>query len=229
VKPASTVARRGSRRIVKGARAATGADPADRTSRVLIAAVVTGAIGLLLLLPVGAAMQVVLTAQVDDRAQTQAIVVLDPAQYWGNARPVMRARLTQAAELYREGVAPLVIVTGPARGAEDERAFLEEKGVPGRDIVSFDTGRDTVGSLRVIAGVMRDLGWTSATVVTDPVQAARAGATASALGIDAHLSPTSDGPGAALTSENVGREVAALLRHHALTRWSLQPVIPAAT
>lgn len=172
-------------------------------------------------------MQVVLTAQLDDRSTTQAIVVLDPAQYWGNARPVMHARLEHAAELYRQGVAPVVIVTGPQRGADDERRILVEEGVPDRDIVTFDTGADTVGTLRVIAGVMRDLGWSSATVVTDPAHAARAGATASALGIDAHLSPVTDGPAAVLTSEYVGREVAALLRHHALTRWSLQPVVPA--
>ena len=105
--------------------------------------------------------------------------------------------------------------------------MLAQSGVPERDIVTFATGADTVGSLRVVAGVMRDLGWSSATVVTDRVHAARAGATATALGIDAHLSPTTEGPGASLTSELVGREVAAMVRHHLLTRWSLQQVVPA--
>lgn len=187
--------------------------------------IVTAILGLVLLVPVGAAMQVVLTSQIDDRSPTQAIVVLDPAQYWGNSRPVMKARLQHAAMLYQENVAPVVIVTGPQRRLADERRVLIERGVPERDIVTFDTGADTVGSLRVIAGVMRDLGWSSATVVTDPAHAARASATASALGIDAHMSPVKDGPAAALTSEYVGREVAALLRHHLLTRWSLQPVV----
>lgn len=186
---------------------------------------VTAAVVLALLVPAGAAAQVVLTSQLDDRSPTQAIVVLDPAQYWGNSRPVLKARLQHAAALYQEGVAPLVIVTGPQRRSADERRLLLDSGVPDRDIVSFDTGADTVGSLRVIAGVMRDLGWSSATIVTDPPHAARAGATAAALGIDAHMSPVGDGPAAALTSEYVGREVAALLRHHLLTRWSLQPVV----
>lgn len=190
---------------------------------------ITGVLGVLLLLPVGAAAQIVLSGSVDDRTQTQSIVVLEPGQYWGNARPVLRARLEHAAQLYREGVAPVVIVTGPQRRAGFERRVLLENGVPESDIVSFDTGTDTVGTLRVIAGVMRDLGWSSATVVTDPAHAARAGATAGELGIDAHLSPTGEGPGAALTSEYVGREVAALLRHHVLTRWSLQPVVTASS
>ena len=206
---------------------ASGAEPGARGPRVVVAAVITIVLGVLLLIPVGAAVQIVLTAHVDDRSQTQAVVVLDPAQYWGNPRPVLRARLQHAAQLYREGVAPLVIVAGPQRKADEERRILLDSGVAEDDIVSFDTGSDTVGTLRVIAGVMRDLQWSSATIVTDPANAARAGATAEALGIDAHLSPTGSGPGAVLTSEYVGREVAALLRHHLVTRWSLRPVVPA--
>jgi len=206
---------------------ASGAEPGARGPRVVVAAVITIVLGVLLLIPVGAAVQIVLTAHVDDRSQTQAVVVLDPAQYWGNPRPLLRARLQHAAQLYRDGVAPLVIVAGPQRKADEERRILLDSGVAEDDIVSFDTGSDTVGTLRVIAGVMRDLQWSSATIVTDPANAARAGATAEALGIDAHLSPTGSGPGAVLTSEFVGREVAALLRHHLVTRWSLQPVVPA--
>ena len=68
---------------------------------------------------------------------------------------------------------------------------------------------------------MRDLGWSAATVVTDPAHAARAQATASAYGIDAHLLLTDDGPGTAMTSEYVGRETLALLRYYAVTRWQI--------
>lgn len=196
-----------------------------RTMRGVATAGVTVLIGILLLLPAGAAVQVVLSAQLDDRTSTQAIVVLDPARYWGDATPVLQARLQHAAMLYREGVAPVVIVTGPRRDAARERYALMSHGVPARDIVAFDTGVDTVGSLRIVAGVMRDLGWSSATVVTDPAHAARAQTTAAALGIDAHLSPTEKGPGTALTSEYVGRETLALLRYHLMTRWSLGEIV----
>lgn len=182
-------------------------------------------VGVLLLIPVGAALQVVLSAQLDDRTPTQAIVVLDPARYWGDPTPVLRARLAHAADLYRAGVAPVVIVTGPDRLSGQDRYSLMSHGVPARDIVAFDTGVDTVGSLQVVAGVMRDLGWSAATIVTDPAHAARAQATASALGIDAHLSPTDVGPGTALTSEYVGRETLALLRYHLISRWSIPQLI----
>jgi uncharacterized SAM-binding protein YcdF (DUF218 family) len=184
-------------------------------------AALTIVFALALLVPVGAALQIVLSAQLDDRTRTQAIVVLDPARYWGDPQPVMRARLDHAAQLYREGIAPVVVVTGPRRSVEGERSQLIRAGVDSRDVVSFASGTDTVGALEVVAGVMRDLDWSAVTIVTDPAHAARAQATASALGIDPHLSPTDDGPGTALTSEYVGRETAALLRFHLVTRWGL--------
>ena len=209
----------------RAVRSATATLTVPRTVRGVATASVTLVVALALLLPVGAVVQIVLTAQFDDRSQTQAIVVLDPARYWGDATPVLMARLAHAAELYREGVAPVVVVTGPRRSAAMERYELMAHGVPARDIVAFDTGTDTVGSLEVVAGVMRDLGWSAATLVTDPAQAARAQATAGSIGIDAHLSPTDEGPGTALTSEYVGRETMALLRFHVLSRWSLPEII----
>lgn len=175
---------------------------------------------LLLLAPIGAASQIVLTSQFDDRTPTQAIVVLDAARYWGDGEPVRAARLSHAADLYGQGVAPVVVVVGPHRLQEAAQERLAGLGVPARDVVAFTSGTDTLGSLRVVASVMRDLGWQSATVVTDPAQAARAQATAAGYGIDAHLSPATDGPGAALTSEYVGRETGALLRYYAVNRWT---------
>jgi uncharacterized SAM-binding protein YcdF (DUF218 family) len=196
-----------------------------RTMRGAATAGITVLVCLALLLPVGAAVEVVLSAQLDDRSRTQAIVVLDPGRYWGDATPVLEERLGHAADLYRSGVAPVVIIAGPQRDAQEERAALVAHGVPTDDIVAFTSGTDTVGSLQVVAGVMRDLGWSAATVVSDPAQAARTQATASSLGIDAHLSPTRQGPGTALTSEYVGRETLALLRYYLVSRWSIPQVI----
>ena len=151
--------------------------------------------------------------------------MLNAARVWGNVAPLLNGRIDHAAELYREGIAPVVVLTGPARQSEAAKQKLIAQGVPERDIVGFVTGQDTTGTLEVIAHVMRDLSWSSATVVTDPAQSARAAATASALGIDAHMSPVKDGPGTALTSENVGRETVALMRFYGMTRWALPQVI----
>lgn len=177
----------------------------------------------LLLVPVGASLQVVLTAQVDDRSPTQVLVVLNPARTWGDPDEARRARLDQVATLYRAGVAPVVVIAGPDRVERVSREYLVTAGIPARDIVTFPTGSDTVGSLRVVAGVLRDLGWSSATIVTDPAHAARAQATAGSYGIDAHVSPAQEQ--VALTSDGVGREVFALLRHYAWTRWSLPEIL----
>lgn len=177
------------------------------------------------MIPVGATVQVVVASQFDDRTPSQAIVMLDPGHVWGDPQATRGARIEHAAELYREGIAPVVIVTGPPRThAATERA-LQMRGVPAADVISFDSGADTVGPLAVVASVMRDLSWKSATVVTDPAHTARVQATASALGIDAHVSPTELGSNVSLTSDYVGREVAALLRHHAWTRWSLPTIV----
>jgi uncharacterized SAM-binding protein YcdF (DUF218 family) len=188
---------------------------------------VTLVVALALLLPIGAVLQIVLTAQLDDRSTTQAIVVLDPTHYWGDPAPVLQARVDHAVELYQQGVAPVVVLTGPQRSSAQERRALVALGVPPEDVIWFATGSDTVGSLQVVAGVMRDLGWSAATVVTDPAHAARAMVTASALGIDAHMSPTQEGAGSALTSEYVSRETVALLRHYLVTRWSLPDLVHA--
>ena len=194
-----------------------------RTPRGLLTAASTVLVFLALLLPIGAVCQIVLTSQLDDRSPTQAIVVLDPARYWGDPVPVMNARLAHAAQLYAAGTAPVIVVTGPARSAKFAREQLIASGVPSADVVAFTTGADTVGALQVVATIMRDLNWESATLVTDPQ------ATAAGFGIAAHLSPTEAGPGTALTSEYVGRETAALLRFYLLTRWDQAQIITTPT
>ena len=194
---------------------------ARAASTLLLTVVIVAA----LMIPVGATAQVVLASQFDDRAPTQAIVMLDPGRVWGDPDATRTARIDHAAELYRDRVAPVVIVTGPPRSHEATIRALQMRGVSVADVVTFDSGADTVGPLTAVASVMRDLRWTSATIVTDPAHAARVQSTAGVLGIDAHISPTEYGSNVSLTSDYVGREVAALLRHHLFTRWSLPTLI----
>lgn len=188
--------------------------------RILRRSVVLALCVALVVLPVGAVLQIVLTAQFDDRTRTQAIVVLDSARYWGDPKQVRYARWSHAAQLYSEGVAPVIVLTGPQRALESARDFFAKEGISAEDVVIFPTGSDTVGSLRIVSSVMNDLDWQSATLVTDPPLAARAGSIASGYGIDAHLSPTRSGPATSLTSEYVGGETLALLRYYLLHRFT---------
>jgi len=202
-------------------------DRIPRTGRGIITALTTVVAVLLLLIPVGIVVQIVLTSQFDDRTRTQAIVVLDPGRVWADHQQVAQARLDHAAELYRQEIAPAIVLIGRNKDTAAERDYLVKQGVPSEDVVGFSAGGDTVGALGVMAHVMKDLDWSSVTIVTDPANAARADATATTYGIDAHLSPAKSGPGTALTSDYVGRETAALLRYYLVTRWS-QPRILAA-
>lgn len=200
-----------------------------KSPRGWLTALITLAIVIVLLIPIGAAMQIVLTAQFDDRTHTQAIVLMDPSRFWGDDGDVLQSRIDHAAELYQAKVAPVIMLTGRDHITGIERKLLIAKGVPDRDIVNFTTGVDTLGSLQMIAAVMSDLHWDSATIVTDPPNAARASAIANGFGIDAHVSPAKSGPGTAMTSDYVGRETAALLRYYFLTRWTQPQLIHAAT
>ena len=198
-----------------------------RTARGWITAGITIAVALILVVPIGAALQIVLAAQFDDRTHTQAIILMDPTRVWGDDPAVLSSRADHAAELYRSGVAPVIMLTGRARTAEAERLLLRARSVPNQDIVNFTTTMDTLGSLQMIAAVMSDLGWSSATIVTDPPNAARASAIASGFGIDAHLSPAESGPGSAMTSDYVGRETAALVRYYLISRWTQPQLVKA--
>ena len=169
-----------------------------------------------MLLPLGAAAQIVLMSQIDDRTRTQAIVVLDPARYWETpSRCSWRACSMPPTSTWPAWPRSW---WSPARTHVRRRAAVAHAiADPGRDIRAvLDGQRTLVGSLQVVAGVMRDLGWSAATVVTDPAHAARAQATASH---SASTRTCSTEVGGMPTSEYVGRETLALLRHHLVTRW----------
>ena len=76
----------------------------------------------------------------DDRRPADAIVVLGAAQYDGRPSPVFRARLEHAVQLYADGVAPVLVVTG-GKAAGDRtteaaaaRRFAVSHGVPAEAI-----------------------------------------------------------------------------------------------
>jgi uncharacterized SAM-binding protein YcdF (DUF218 family) len=188
--------------------------------------VLTVGISFLLLIPIAAAAQIVLTSQIDDRTSTQTIVVMDPAGAWGNQKEAKSERLKHAAALYKDGVAPVIMITGPQRAYEKSVQDLQELGVDPRDVIYQPTGTDTVGTLAIVATLMSDLGWSSATIVTDPAHSARSQVTAGKYGIDAHMSPAILDGANSLTSEYVAREAVGLVRHYLYTQWQLPGILP---
>jgi uncharacterized SAM-binding protein YcdF (DUF218 family) len=147
----------------------------------------------------------------DDQRPVDAIVVLGAAQYDGRPSPVFRARLEHAVDLYQAGLAPALVVTGGkvpgdrTTEAAVAREYALSRGVPASAIFGEDEARNTLDSMRAVAGVMETHDLRSALFVSDPTHMLRVLTIASDLGIEAHGSPTRTSP----VQADLGRRVRA--------------------
>jgi uncharacterized SAM-binding protein YcdF (DUF218 family) len=136
----------------------------------------------------------------DDRTQAGAIVVMGAAQYDGRPSPVFAARLDHAIELYRAGVAPLLVVTGGKHEADRTteaaaaRTYAIARGVPAAAIIGEDQSRSTLTSIRSVAELLREAGVEGAVFVSDPTHMYRVLRQAGDAGISATGSPTTTSP-----------------------------------
>jgi len=140
--------------------------------------------------------QVYLVGRSDEARPVDAIVVLGAAQYDGRPSPQLQARLDHALLLWRQGVAPLVVVTGgkqPAdrfTEAEASAKYLVSGGVPLDSIALENTGRTTRESLLGVREIIRARNLNSLLLVTDPYHAQRAALIAQDIGLRVFVSPT---------------------------------------
>lgn len=124
------------------------------------------------------------------------IVVLGAAQYDGRPSPQLAARLDHGLDLWEQGVAPTIMVTGGNRPgdrfteAEAGFAYLVERGVPAEAILREDVGTTTYGSLEAAAGLLLARGTPDVVLVTDPYHSLRTRLIADEVGLDPTLSPT---------------------------------------
>lgn len=129
-----------------------------------------------------------------------AIVVLGAAQYNGKPSPVLKARLDHALGLYREGLAPVLVVTGGI-GSGDRvseatvsRNYLRSQGVPDSALVVRPDGRTTEESMRSVGEWMREHDLSHALLVSDPFHMARLRLEARRAALTASTSPTRTSP-----------------------------------
>jgi len=140
--------------------------------------------------------QVYLVGRSDEARPVDAIVVLGAAQYDGRPSPQLQARLDHALLLWRQGVAPLVVVTGgkqPAdrfTEAEASAKYLVSGGVPLDSIALENTGRTTRESLLGVREIIRARNLNSLLLVTDPYHAQRAALIAQDIGLRVFVSTT---------------------------------------
>jgi uncharacterized SAM-binding protein YcdF (DUF218 family) len=144
--------------------------------------------------------QVWRAADGDDREKTQAIIVLGAAQYDGRPTDVFKARLDHAAELWHDGVAPTIVVTGgkqPGDRFTEAGAgadYLHQLGVPDDAILRETTGKSSWESLAASARFLQERGIQEVTLVSDPFHSLRIRLIAEELGFDANTSPTRTSP-----------------------------------
>ena len=157
----------------------------------LLAAVIVYTVSLVMVLVV---------SQQDERQPADAIVVLGAAQYNGRPSPVLRARLDHALGLYRERLAPLVVVTGGVgRGdttseAMVGRRYLIGHGVPADAVVAQGDGRTTMASMTAVSGWLAGRGLHRVILVSDPFHMFRLRLEARRTALEAYTSPTESSP-----------------------------------
>lgn len=157
---------------------------------------------------------VLAVSQHDQRRPVDAIVVLGAAQYNGRPSPVLKARLDHALGLYRDGVAPLIVVTGGiGRGDTTSEAivgrrYLMAHQVPPEAVVAQSEGRTTAASMTSVAEWTRGRGLRRVLLVSDPFHMFRLRLEARRTALEAYTSPTESSP----ISDNPGLELRYLFR-----------------
>lgn len=137
---------------------------------------------------------------VDSARDVDAIVVLGAAQYDGKPSPQLQARLDHVLNLWNDGIAPRIIVTGGNRPgdrfteASTSAEYLKDNGVPSEALWLEDAGTNTFDSLHTVSQMMKTSGLKTAVVVTDPFHELRCVLILDQLDITAYPSATGSSP-----------------------------------
>ena len=124
------------------------------------------------------------------------IAVLGAAEYNGRPSPVFVGRLEHALLLYQEGFSGQVLVLGAKQPgdvtteAEAGRQWLISEGMPDTTVAALPVGNDTLESIRAAASYMRQRGYRSVFLVSDPWHNLRIRRMARDQGLVAYVSAT---------------------------------------
>lgn len=112
-------------------------------------------------------------AGVDESRPADVIIVFGAAEYSGKPSPAYKRRLDHAAELYRRGLAPMIITTGGAGGdlryseGQVGRDYLIAHDVPEDRVIAETQGEDTLESTARLTTIMRENGMKMCLAVSD--------------------------------------------------------------
>lgn len=157
-----------------------------------------------------------------------AIIVLgSPADSDGNPKDTQQARVTEAVNEYKRGVASHIILTG---GAVSNR-FVEARvmarsaqaqGIPESALLEDTQARDTVENACYSLRIMKDHGWRSAEIVSSAYQLPRAGLIFNSLPLQwsAHEAPPVSPQSPAYDKALASVEVLKTARYLIWSRWA---------
>lgn len=125
------------------------------------------------------------------------IIVLGAAVWPDGPSPALRARVDRAVELYNDGRAGALIMSGglgrwPPAEAEVMAATAVSRGVPESVIALEPDSTNTVENLSYSRDIMRECGWETAFLVSDPFHMKRALIIARDVGVEAYPAPAVD-------------------------------------
>jgi uncharacterized SAM-binding protein YcdF (DUF218 family) len=143
--------------------------------------------------------QVYSAGRTDQSRPVDAIVVMGAAQYDGRPSPQLAARLDHVVDLWPQGLAETVVVTGGNQPgdrfteAAASASYLVERGVPESAIVLEDEGSTSFESLDRVAQLLEQRSGfddISVLIVTDPFHTLRSRLIAEEVGLTSASSPT---------------------------------------
>ncbi len=153
------------------------------------------------------------------------IIVLGARVYTFGPSLSLKARLDTALELYRQGLAPRLIVSGgqgldePTTEAFAMEQYLTAKGVEPEAIYKEEHSYSTVDNLQNSLVLMKELGLATAVIVTSDYHVLRASLIAQGVGLDATAAAAPLPVRPELRATMIAREVLAVWKDLLMLPW----------
>lgn len=134
--------------------------------------------------------------QQDQATPSDAIAVFGAAEYAGRPSPVLHARLDHAVDLYRHGIAPVIIPLGGGNERDSGRTeggvsrdYLLARGIPMANIIAETRSSDTEEQVHRLAEIARDHHFSHVVVVSDATHVFRIRELCREAGLEVYTSP----------------------------------------
>lgn len=147
------------------------------------------------------------------------VIIVLGCKLWGDQpSPLLRYRLDMALEVYNQGLAPYIIVSG-AQGPDEDIAealamkrYLVQRGIGEEKIFIEDNSFNTYQNLKHSKAIMDEMGFEKGIVVTNDFHLYRALVLSKKLNLSSSGAPAGGPPVKWLREKYILREVPALMK-----------------